>query len=199
MDISETWKKLAQERLERPIDGDLRMGDNSRHPVEKLKRNYFVKTAMMIFFLLCFIALFFLFDQAIIKLTVGILVVSYGIFLISSFSMYKSIRSDLPIDGSLNDVLTRTKVEIEQGLRFEMRASMLVFPFAGVAGYLMGYTVVGADVSRIFDEAEQVVIFIGTVLLFTVIGYFAGRRLTYTGYGRSLEELGRMIDDLRKN
>ena len=199
MDISETWKKLEKERLERPIKGDLQEGKYSRHPVAKLKRNYFIKTIMMLVFLVCLVGLFFLFDQPLIKYSLAILVVAYVIFLTSSLFMYKSIRSDLPVDGSLMNILTETKEQIERGLRFEKISSMLVYPFGGVAGYLMGYTVSGANINNIYNDAWQMGIFIGTIVVFTILGYFAGLRLTREGYGKSLDEIRGMIDQLRAN
>ena len=198
MDISETWKKLERERLERPIEGNLQQGRQSQHPVAKLKRNYFMKTVMMSVFVGSFTGLLFLFDQLLIRSILAVLLIAYIIFLTVSFLMYKGIRTDLSMDGSLLDVLTATKQQIERALRFEMTSSLLVFPIAGAGGYLMGYTVTGGDTDNIFASSAQVVIFILTLIVFTVLGYFLGKRLTREGYGKSLEEMGRMIEELRR-
>lgn len=198
MDIDETWKKLGRERLELPVEGNATPGMQSQHPVEKLKRNYFIKTIMMVFFLVCFAVLFFVFDEMLVRVTVGLMVIAYTVFLLSSFAMYRNIQAELPMDSTLRDVLAKTKERIERGLTFETRSSMLIFPFAGAAGYLMGFTVTGGDATKIFNNPVQIGIFITTLTVFTVMGWFIGRRLTYIGYGKSLEELRKLIEELNR-
>jgi hypothetical protein len=196
MDIPETWKKLEKERLERHIEGGLQHSKDSCHPVAKLKKNYFMKTVMMAVFIICFSALLFYFNQLMIRVAIGVLVFAYMIFLLASYSMYKNIRADLLMDGSLLEVLTSTKEQISRALRFETITSLLVSPVAGAAGYFMGYTVSGRSIEMIFASSTQVAMFIGTIIVFTVLGYFLGRRLTREGYGKAVEEIGGMMREL---
>lgn len=197
MDISATWKKLESERLGQPIGGDFTNSKQSYHPVAKLKRNYFLKSMMMIVFLVAFIMLFVLFDQFLIRVTLAIVVGAYTVFLISSLSMYKDINSELPMDKSLLHVLTSTKEQIEKALKFETISSLLIYPFAGTAGYMIGYTVSGKNISRIFESNSSIGIFIGTLVAFGVLGYFLGRKLTKEGYGKSLDEISKLIEQLK--
>lgn len=197
MDISETWKNLGRERLESPIEGNFRNDHDSRHPMMKLKKNYLIKTVMMAAFVACFTTLFFLFDQLPIKWTLGILVVAYSIFFFTSYSMHRSINTDLLMDGPVIEVLTETKTQIARALKFETFSSLAISPVAGAAGYLMGYSVSGADISNIPNRPAQVVILVVTIVVFTVLGYFLGRRLQREGYGNSLKEMEVMIIDLR--
>lgn len=196
MDISETWKKLEKEKLERPIEGDFQKG-KSKHPVERLKQNYFIKTIMMVVFLLCFAGMFLYFDQLLIKVTLGVLVAAYAIFLVSSYLMYKNIKSDVSMDRSLITVLTETKERVSRGVRFETTSSMIIFPFAATAGYMMGYTVSGNDINNIFNSTTQILIFTAVLVVFMVLGYFLGRKLTREGYGKYLDQIGGMIEQLK--
>jgi hypothetical protein len=197
MDLSQTWKKLEKEKLETPIEGDLRKNDQSRHPVAQLKRNYFLKTIAMSFFVVCFAIAFAYFDHLLIKGALLILVAAYVTFLLASYSMYKNIRTDLSMDGSLIKVLTETRDTIARALRLETISSLMISPFAGVAGYLGGYSLTGGSIDKIFHDPTQIAIMAILMVVSTIAGYFLGRRLTREGYGKSLQEISRMIGQLK--
>jgi uncharacterized membrane protein len=191
MDISATWKKLEKEKLETPIEGDFHK-DRSNHPVSKLKKNYFIKSLMMIVFVVLFAISFFYFDEIFIRSFFGLLTVAYVIFMATSYSMYKTIN----FDGPVLDVLIKTKDQVTRALKFEMISSLMIIPVGGVAGYLGGYSMSGKSINNIFSNPTQIGILVGTLVAFTVLGYYLGRKLTHEGYGKSLKEIDRLIDQL---
>lgn len=197
MDISETWKKLGQEKLEKPMDGKFERGDHSRHPVTALKNNYKTKATMLVAFLVCFAGLFFWFDEWLIKGVLLVVIAAYIIFFLASLAMYKRLNKNLPVDGRLLDVLVQTKDEVSRALKFETISSLLIFPFAGAAGYMMGYRTQGLDPANIFESPYQLGVFIVVLIIFLAFGYWLGRQLMREGYGKYLDQIEEMILALR--
>lgn len=196
MELSEAWKKLEKERLEKPI-AEVERATASRHPIAKLKRNYLIKTSFAAFFLLGFVVCLFLFEGWIIRGLLAIVIASYVGFLVSSLSVYKKLTADLPVDRSLIDMLTQTKDMIETNLRFEQRMGLMVYPFAAAVGFLMGFNASGRAVAEVFSRNTLLVIFALTIIVITPIGYLVARWATKRSYGKALEEIGRLIEELR--
>jgi len=192
MDISATWKKLEEERLRAPIAGDFNK-DHSNHPISKLKKNYFIKSMMMMVFVILFSIAFFYFDEIYIKSFFGLLTIAYILFMATSYSMYKTIN----FDGPVLDVLIKTKDQVTRALKFEMISSLAIIPVGGIAGYLGGYSMSGKNIENIFSSTTQVYILVGALVAFTLLGYYLGKKLTREGYGKSLEEIDRLITQLR--
>lgn len=191
MDISETWKKLEKDKLSLPIEGDFKKG--SHHLVSKLKKNYFIKSILMIFFVVMFLVSTLYFDEMPVKILCGFLTVAYLAFLAFSFLTFKEIN----LDGSVIDVLTRTKEQITRALRFEWLTSLMIYPIAGAAGYLAGFSITGRSVDKVFSTTSGIATFVAAVVIMTIVGCFLGRKLTKEGYGNSLAEISKMIEQLK--
>lgn len=193
MDISETWRKLESEKLAQPMNVGLTPG-NSIHPVAKIKSNYLSKTIMLIVITIGFGGLAFYFDEILVRGIFGFLAVAYTVFVISSFSTYRKIE----MDGPVLDVLAKTKAQITRALRFEAITSLMIYPFAGAAGYFAGFAANGKSAAIIFSRTTDIVMFATIVTVFTIAGYFLGLALTRKAYGNSLDQITRLIDQLQK-
>lgn len=193
MDLSNTWKRLEKEKLETPIQGELNK-DQSNHPVSKLKKNYFIKSMMMIFFVVLFTAAFFYFNDIVIRSFFGLLAIVYLIFMATSYWMYKTID----LDGPVLEVLIKTKDQVTRALKFEMISSLMIIPFGGIAGYVGSYSMSGKSMDKIFSNPTQLGIMLVVIVLSVILGYYLGKKLTREGYGKSLDEIGTLIKEMKR-
>lgn len=196
MELSETWKKLEKERLEKPMP-DVILASKSRHPLAKLKRNYLLKTGFSIVFLFCFFACIFIFQNWIIQTLLVIVVFFYVGFLLTSLSIYRKLKEDLPVDGTLLHMLIQSKEMIEANLKFEQRMGLAAYPFACAVGFLMGFSTSGSEVSRVFSDRTLTIIFGVTIVVITALGFVFARWLAHKGYRRPLDEVQKLIDELK--
>lgn len=196
MDLLDTWKKLEEQRLKRPVAGSVRPPSRSSHPVSKLKRNYFVKMAFSFLFLLISVELLFIFDDLYIRVGMALVTCAYVIFLVSAWTTYRKIKVDLPIDGSLKVALLYTIDIIETNLKFEERAALVVYPFAVASGFLMGLTAGGEKASRVFSEPFFGVVLIISILVLTPLCYLVARWMNKVSYGKCISEMKAMVADL---
>ncbi len=198
MELGELWKKLESDKLSKPVLGAVHIQKKSKHPVEKLKNTFMASTLLAIFFLFCFIALFFLFHEAIVKAGIGVVIVIYMIFVYVNYKTYQKINITIPIDQNLKSVLQQTYDFIRNSIRFQERFSLFVYPLCGAAGMLMGLAMGAGEAQKTLDKNIVLVLLVVIPLLLTPPCWFLAKYLHKISYGRSLDGLKKLIEELER-
>jgi hypothetical protein len=196
MDLGEVWKKLESDKLSKPVLGAVHIQKKSKHPVQKLKNAYLISTGFSMAFLIAFIVLFFLFDEAIVKVGLVFMMISYIFFFTTNFSMYRKVNVVLPIDGSLKTVLTHTYDFITENIRFQEKVALFIYPFAAASGFLMGGQVGSGNIMKMLEAKQVIIIMLITSAILTPIGFYLTRWMYKIYYGKCLTELKDRIAQL---
>jgi Ca2+/Na+ antiporter len=196
-DLHKIWKALADERLDMPIGGKIILPKRSKHPVQKLKNGYLLSITFSIAFLLVFMVLFFLFEQRIVKISLGFVMLGYIFFLVTNFSMYYKIKVNLPVDQSLRKTLNHTIEFVTANIRFQERAALFIYPIAATSGFLMGGATSG-DINSLVQQPSTILLLVICIIVLTPICYLLAHWMYKISYGRWLAELKNLIRELER-
>jgi hypothetical protein len=197
MNLQEVWKKLEMEKLEVEKPSPLNpWAIKSKHPVAKLKEAYKITTIFALVFLVVFVALLFVFDQWVVKVGLLATIAGYIFFFVTNFSMFRKIKTELPLDGSVKVALQTTYEFITSNIRFQERTALFIYPVAGAAGYVMGAAIAGADTWEFVQKPIALWILLGFVIVATPLCWLLTRWLYKVSYGVCLAQLRSLIDEL---
>ncbi|MFM7850730.1 MAG: hypothetical protein ACKO96_02155 [Flammeovirgaceae bacterium] len=199
MNLKDAWKKLELDKLEIAKPSVINpWATKSQHPVEKLKRAYLYSTIFSIIFLACFILLFFLFREWIVRLGLAVTIIIYILFVYFNFKMYRHIKIDVLFDSNLRIALKNTHQFITANIRFQERFALFVYPFAGAAGMLMGLATGGGSAEKYLSEKFVIALLIVVPLLLTPLCWLFARWLYKISYGVCLAELKKLIEEMER-
>jgi hypothetical protein len=196
MDLQQVWKKLEKDKLEKPVLGSVKIQKESKHPVQKLKRNYLYTTGFSVLFLIGFIVLFFLFDEWLVKGGLILVILAYIYYFITNFSMYRKIQVVLPVDGSLKAAMQHTHDFIADNIRFQKRTSIFIYPIAGVSGFMMGGAIGSGNINKMMQNKYVLISMIITIAILTPLSHWLASWMYKVSYGKCLKELKERIDEL---
>lgn len=196
MELRELWKKLESDKLSKPVLGAVHIQKKSKHPVEKLKRAYFISTLFAVCFLFCFIALLFLFPEPIVRFGIGVVVVIYVFFVYINFKAYNRIDTSLLFDQNLKSALEDTYQFIKNNIRFQERFSLYIYPLCAAAGMLVGLAVGGGEATKYLDNKWVLTSLVVVPLILTPPCWLLAKWLHKVSYGKCLEELKQLITEL---
>ncbi|MFM8834044.1 MAG: hypothetical protein ACKOEV_10515 [Cytophagales bacterium] len=198
MDLQKAWKKLEHERLEKPVLGSIQIVKKSKHPVQKLKYAYLASTGFSIAFLIGFIVLFFIFHEPLVKGGIALVILCYIFFFAVNVSMYRKIKSELPVDQSLRSVLLHTYHFVTDNIVFQERVALFIYPIAAASGFLMGASVSGAAIEEFIVKKPVVIALILIMIVLTPSCYWLAHWLHKVSYGKWLAELKERIEEMEK-
>lgn len=92
MDLKEAWKKLEQEKLSQPIAGSDEVYKSSKHPVQKLIRNFQIALGFVVLFELAFAYLAVVVPQPIVKLAMVLMMVVYIFYFVTNYQTLNHIK-----------------------------------------------------------------------------------------------------------
>jgi hypothetical protein len=196
MDLLETWHRLDNDRLSKPVKGFMKPPRSSKHTVAKIRRMYYIKSALAVIIMAFFIALFVAFDQMLIRVGLVIVIGGYVLFLKTSITMLSKIKKELPVDKSLIQALQYTRDILQADSRFETMIGLTLYPFSGATGFFMGFAEAGKNVNEIFTNPLLAGILMITIIILTPLCYFLSKWLHKKTYGKCLNDLSVMIHDL---
>jgi hypothetical protein len=194
-DLHKIWKALADEKLDKPLGGEIFLPKRSKHPVQKLKDGYLLSIGFSITFLIGFVILFFVFREMVVKASLGLVIGSYIFFLVTNFSMYRKIKTQLPVDQSLRTTLTHTVDFVSTNIRFQERVALFIYPVAATSGFLMGGAT-GGDITSMLQQRALILLWLGAIIVLTPLCYLLAHWMYKISYGRWLSELRVLIAEL---
>ncbi len=196
MNLLDVWKKLETEKLEKPVLGSASPGKKSKHPVQKLKEAYLTTTIFAAVFLVVFMVIFFQTHEVVVRVLMSLVIVAYIFFFVINLSMFSKIRTPLPVERSLREVLYHTHTFISDNIRFQERVALYIYPVAGSAGFFLGASSASNDFDGFLEKKIIYVILAVVLAILTPLCFYLARWMYKISYGKCLIELKRLIDEL---
>lgn len=200
MDLREVWKKLEHDRLEKPAQWGTDVHpekSKSKHPALKLKKSLETTLGFSVAFLIFFTVLIFLFDHWLIKLFIGTVTGAYVFFSWYNYITLKELKLQLKqaFDTSLKTSLEQIHRIVFQSIRFQEKASLFIYPFSVIAGYLMGLSEHDNFEQDIQETSVLVALAIAIVVL-TPACYYLAKWMYKVSYDKYLNQLKKLIHEM---
>ncbi len=195
MDLKEAWKKLEQEKLSQPIAGSDEVYKSSKHPVQKLIRNFQIALGFVVLFELAFAYLAVVVPQPIVKLAMVLMMVVYIFYFVTNYQTLNHIKKTFRMDQNLSYTLQSIYDNTQQSLKFQRRSALFIYPLAATCGFFLGLSVEN-NVSAMLQSRSIWIVLLITILVLTPISYYVAILLERVGYGRYLDQLRGLIHQL---
>jgi len=193
MDLKEAWKKLEQEKLNQPVLGAAEVRKTSKHPVQKLIQLSKVTLGFAVFFELGFIYLFIIMVQPIVKVFLVIMMIAYLFFFLVNYRILKDIQQSFRLDLNLKSTLKQVYNNMMSTLAFQRKASIIIYPLAATAGFLMGLAV-EKDAAVMMQKWQVILALVISIIILTPSCYYLARWMEKVSYGKYLNQLRALIE-----
>lgn len=197
MDLTEAWKKLESDKLSKPVAGSVHIQKTSKHPVQKLILLFKVTLGFAIFFELGFIYLFAIMPQLIVKVFLVIMIITYAFFFLLNYKVLRKIKHSFRLDLSLKNTLKQVYDNTMSTLAFQRKASLIIYPLAATAGFLMGLAA-EKDAAMMMQKWQVQVILLIAIIILTPSCYYLARWMEKVSYGKYLHQLRDLIAQFDK-
>lgn len=165
--------------------------------IEKLRQHVKYKLGWAIFFTLTFSILIpFAFPLA-SQILLTILLMAYAIGGILLFQELKVLNKGVDMDSDLLTGLKAYRDRIKRVISYEETVALILYPVSTSGGFFFGMQLVDRE-AVIMDKAWHWVTLIITVLLFTIIGHIAARKMNERAFGKYLIQLEDNIELLKE-
>ena len=164
--------------------------------IEKLRKGVKYKLGYAIFFTMVFaIIIPFAFPIA-SQILLCILLMAYAIGGILLYQELQILNKGVGMDNDLLTGLQTYRDRIKRVIRYEEIVGLTMYPISTSGGFFLGMQLVDRE-AVIMDKAWHWVTLIVTVLLFTVIGDFAAKKMNERAFGKYLSQLEDNIEMLK--
>lgn len=195
MDLKEAWKKLAQEKLSKPVAGTDEVYNSSKHPIQKLIRSFKIALGFVVFFEGAFVYLAVVMPQPIVKAAMVMMMIVYVFYFVTNYKTLNHIRTNFRMDENLSYTLQSIYDNTQQSLKFQRRSALFIYPLAATCGFFLGLSV-ERDVVTVLQHNSTWITLLITIAILTPISYYVAIQLERVGYGRYLEQLRGLIHQL---
>ncbi len=198
MDLKEAWKKLEREKLNLPVLGAAQVRKSSKHPVQKLIYLFKVTLGFSIFFGLFFGYLLIRMDQPIVKVFLVIMIITYLFFFVLNYQILRNIQQSFRLDLNLKSTLKQVFDNTMSTLAFQRKASIILYPFAATAGFLIGLAE-ERDAATLMQKWQVILTLAITIIILTPSCYLLARWMEKVTYGKYLNQLRELIQQFEKD
>ncbi|MCW5911442.1 MAG: hypothetical protein KIT62_10225 [Cyclobacteriaceae bacterium] len=195
MDLKEAWKKLEQKKLNQPIVGSEEVYNSSKHPIQKLMRSFKIALGFVVFFEAAFAYLAIVMPQPIVKIAMVLMMVVYIFYFVTNYHTLNHIKTTFRMDQNLSYTLQSIYDNTQQSLKFQRKSALFIYPLAATCGFLLGLSI-ERDVIEVLQNRSSWIILAITIAVLTPISYYIAILLERAGYGRYLDQLRGLIQQL---
>jgi hypothetical protein len=199
MDLLETWKKLGEEKLNKPVGQTSTTANISRHPVSKLILTFKVGLAFIVFFQLLFGYVLIVTPQPLVKIGMAVIIAVYFLLLFINLGVLRKMMRLNNLDQNTHQTLAGVYAIVTGTLAFQQKLSWGFFPLCVGAGFLLGLSGSG-DVATIMatDPVFPVVLII-MVIIITPFCRYMTKRMNEAYYGKYLEQLKSLMRQMEED
>jgi hypothetical protein len=200
MELEQYWKQAAE--------GDDSLGNllkdpdilrrKSQGPLQKLKSNLAKSMVYAIIITLLYALLIYYFP--IWQVQVGLLVCVAFNFWIMAGTMRHYNKIDLQWSGgSVLHVLRMHHDSFRKWFRQQQTLALFVYPVAALAGFMLGGNIgSGKSVGEFFSKPKVAIAMVLMLVVLVPACYYLAKWMTHKAYGRYVDQLKELIDDLEK-
>jgi hypothetical protein len=198
MDLNEVWKKLEQEKLNRPVLGAAEVHKVSKHPVQKLILLSKLTLGVAVFFEIGLIYLLIIMVQPIVKVFLIIMMIAYLFFFVVNYRILRDIQKSFRLDSNLKSTLKQVYGNMMSTLAFQRKASIIIYPLAATAGFLMGLAA-EKDAATMMQKWQVILALAISIIILTPACYYLARWMEKVSYGKYLNQLRELIQLFEKD
>jgi uncharacterized membrane protein YciS (DUF1049 family) len=200
MDLHKLWAE-QQAKVETPSEWNetdlIKLRERSDSPIRKLKRNIQINSAFAIVFAIGFIALIILIDGFWFRIFTTIVTLAYISGMFFNRWIIKKYLSNIPFDDNLLHRLKAIYIGINKSFRAIEYSSILIYPIAMTAGFLIPLTIEGK--LEEFNQSSQLWIILGVCyVVLTPICFWIGRVLNRMSFGKYLKQIEGFVSELEQ-
>ena len=198
MDLHKAWKKLESDKFSKPVVGSVHVLKTSKHPVQKLIQLFKITLGFTIFFALGFMYLLGIMSQPIVKVFLVIMIIVYAFFFFLNYKTLVKIQQSFRLDLNLKSTLKQVYDNTIATLSFQRKASLIIYPLAATAGFLMGLAA-ETDAAMMMQKWQVQVILLIAIIILTPACYFLARWMEKIIYQKYLNQLRDLIQQFEKD
>lgn len=202
MNLEEQWKaetgqddKFLQDLIQKGSIDRLR----TQNPLDKIRKNLKWNIGFAAVIAIGYLFVFWYFPYWPVFLCIGI------IFLFTVWGVYSGMRlfqSTTHRDPSapVLETLEQQYNLISKWIKHQEKAALLVYPFAGAGGFMIGGMVGSGKSIEVFMGKPPVAIaMIVTLIIIVPLSYWLAKWMNRKAFGKYLDQLGENIKDLKNN
>lgn len=197
MDLKEVWKKLDQEKLNQSVLGAIEIRKNSKHPIQKLIQLFKVTLGFAIFFELAFTYLLVVTPQAIVKVFLILMIIVYLFFFLLNYRVLRNIQRSFRLDLNLKSTLKQVYDNTSSTLAFQRKASLIIYPLAATAGFLLGLSI-EKDAALMIQKWQVQIALLISIIILTPSSYLLARWMEKVSYGKYLAQLKDLLQQFEQ-
>lgn len=197
MDLSEAWKKLEVEKLNKPVHGTVSVPDNSKHPVSKLIAGYNLGLWFIFAFEGVFLYLLIVMPQTIVKVGLMAVIIIYLVFLFIHLRVLKKMKALYTLDTNTHKMLSGVLSIVEKSTRFQQRVSWGFFPICTTSGFLLGISING-EASELIIKPKIFLILLITIVIMTPSCYVLTKWMNKIAYGKYCDQIKMLLKQMEE-
>lgn len=171
---------------------------HSQNPLMKIKRQLILSVwmATLLCLLYGFILIQFPFWQLLLCIGILLLFTLAGVY--TSFKYALSIKPFISAEGSLLQEMEKHYFTIKKWGDFQMKAALLVYPFAAAGGFMLGGMVgSGKSIEFFMSKPKVIIVLIITIAILVPLSFWLAKFLFNKSFGIHLKKLRENIDELK--
>jgi hypothetical protein len=199
MDFENVWRQGgdSDDALNKLLNTDDFSKLQSKSPLGKLKRNLLIGIIWAVIITSFYIAVLFIVDIWQGYVALATLSVFNVVIALDSWKLYKNINVNISTTNSLKDELQKNYTSFNRWWRIQERLSLFVYPIAAAGGFIIGGVWgSGKPVEAFLYNTRMLIILAVTILVLVPLCYYGARWMFNFAYGKHLEKIKLLIDEL---
>ena len=199
MDLENIWQQAGSkdDMLNRILQQKNFDHLHSKLPLKKLKKNLVSGIAWAILITAGYLVLFYFIHiwQVYVALSI---VIAFNIWIIIlTWRLYKTIQDTITPSNSLKQELQKNYDGFQKWWAIQARLGLYVYPVAATGGFMLGGVVGSGKTVEAFLYRPSILIILAiTIAIITPLCYYLSKWMFKYAYGRHLEKLKELIDEL---
>lgn len=197
-DLKDLWSQNDDQNINMPefSSADLNnLKERSDTPLKKLKRNIQINSVFGWVFLIGFFALLFVIDCFWFRVFMTLLCLAYAAGIWFNQWIIKKYLTEIPMDDSLLDHLKGVHFGMNKAFRAIELASILVYPIAMTAGFLIPLTMEN-KLEHFNEGAFLWILLIVLYLVLTPACFYLNRFMTKLAFGKYVKQIKEITDEM---
>lgn len=137
-------------------------------------------------------------EQPIVKVFLVIMIFAYLFFFVLNYQILRNIQQSFRLDLNLKSTLKQVFDNTMSTLAFQRKASIIIYPFAATAGFLIGLAE-ERDAATMMQKWQVILALAIAIIILTPSCYMLARWMEKVSYGKYLNQLRELIEQFEKD
>lgn len=199
MDLEKTWKSIDVKDglLENILDKPVYHPPASQHPLRKLRTNLLIGIGWGILITLGYILILFYFPIWQVQSVVVLLIAFNTWLILYSWILYRKTPSSISPSLSIREEIEKNHRSFMRWWKLQEWVGLFVYPFAATGGFFLGGTIgSGKTVEQLLSNPSILWTLLILIIIIVPASFLFARWMFRFSYGRHLDRLKMMLDDL---